>query len=197
MKLTALTPSIEKKVRKNLRTLFDQATNEQLKSGSTWYKRAHDICLDYAKEFGTTTEIVANIISALSPRNKWERNIQDSHRVLTAVKRGHSPEDVKVCTFNTNKYKAFDIAINGATISKSAPKTYSFVRNISALDAQRVTIDVWHLRACFGKTIEGGLTPTRYKRLEEITIQEAKKVGLRGYEYQAIIWEVIRTTNDN
>jgi hypothetical protein len=192
MTLQALTPSIERSVRKRLRTLFNEATTEQLKSGSAWYKKAHDICLDYAKEFGTTTEVVANVISALSPRNKWERNIEDCYSVMKAVKLGYKPEDIKVCTFNANKYKAFDIARNGARISKSAPKTYSFVRNISALDVHRVTIDVWHLRACFGKTVEGGLTPKRYKRLEDITIQEAKKFGLRGYEFQAIIWEVIR-----
>lgn len=187
-----LTPQVEKSVRKRLRSLFNEASNEQIVSGRNWYKKAHDICLDFAIRFDTTTETVANVISALSPRNKWERNIEDCRNVLQAVTLGQSPEDVKVCTFNNNKYKAFEIARHNGRIKKQAPKTFAFVRNISALDATRVTIDVWHLRACFGETIDAGLTPKRYQRLEEITLAEARKVGLKGYEYQAIIWEVIR-----
>jgi hypothetical protein len=62
------------------------------------------------------------------------------------------------------------------------------------LDDTKVTIDLWHLRACFGETIETGLTLKRYRELERITIQEAKKVGLKGYEFQAIVWEALRNS---
>ena len=174
---------------------FDLATADQIKSGIAWYKNAYNICKDLAGTY-YTLEQVAGVISALSPRNKWERNIDDAFAVLEAVQRGDGPEDIKVCTFNTNKFKAFEIARGNQTIDSTSRKTYAFIRNIAHLDADRATVDVWHLRACFGKTIDTGLTANRYDMIEAITIEEAKKVGLKGYEYQAIIWEVVRQRNN-
>ena len=93
-------------------------------------------------------------------------------------------EAVKVCTFHGNKFKAFAIARGELSILATSTKTFAFVRNIGALDETKVTIDLWHLRACFGATIETGLTLKRYRELERITIEEAKKVGLKGYEFR-------------
>ena len=194
-KLKDITPYMAKKIRENLRMYFDLATQEQIESGKHWYYNAHDICNELAGRH-YTTEQVAGVISALSPRNKWERNIIDAGTVLRAVVDGLLPEYVKVCTFNTNKFKAFEIAKGNRTITDVSRKTYAFIRNISGLDPDRVTVDVWHLRACFGKTIDTGLTPKRYDIIEAITLDEAKKVGLKGFEYQAIIWEVVRDRND-
>ena len=194
-KLKDITPYMAKKIRENLRMYFDLASEEQIESGKNWYYKAHEICTELAgRHF--TTEQVAGVISALSPRNKWERNIIDAGTVLRAVVDGLMPQHVKVCTFNTNKFKAFEIAMGNRVIDETSRKTYAFIRNISRLDADRVTVDVWHLRACFGKTIDTGLTPKRYDIIEAITLEEANKVGLTGFEYQAIIWEVVRDRND-
>jgi len=194
MKLKALTKYQRAKVRANLREIFNSATDADVVNGAKWYKSAHDICLRYASQYETTTERVAQILSALSPNNKWERNIIDTESVLKAVRWGVPAEHIKVCTFHANKFKAFAIARGELTISATSPKTFAFVRNIGALDETKVTIDLWHLRACFGETIEGGLTLKRYRELERITIDEAKKVGLKGYEFQAIVWEALRNS---
>jgi hypothetical protein len=194
-KLKDITPYMAKKIRENLRMYFDLASQDQIESGKHWYYNAHDICTELAGKH-YTTEQVAGVISALSPRNKWERNIIDAGTVLRAVNDGLLPEYVKVCTFNTNKFKAFEIAKGNRTITDVSRKTYAFIRNIAGLDPDRVTVDVWHLRACFGKTIDTGLTPKRYDIIEAITLDEAKRVGLKGFEYQAIIWEVVRDRND-
>jgi len=195
MKLGSVTPYYKRKVRSNLLGLYGQATSENIDNGLRWYKTANVICNELAMEFDTTTERVAQVLSALSPRNKWERNIIDTRAVLEAVRDGIDPSEVKVCTFNSNKMKAFAIAKGELDIQQESPKTYSFVRNISALDENKVTIDVWHLRACFGKTITSGLTPLRYEELERLTIKLAERLGLRGYEFQAIVWDTIRQKN--
>lgn len=194
MKLKPLTKYQKAKVRSNLREIFNSATEADIINGAKWYKAAHDICLRYASQYETTTERVAQILSALSPNNKWERNIVDTELVLNAVSANVPAEEIKVCTFHANKFKAFAIARGELTISATSPKTFAFVRNIGALDETKVTIDLWHLRACFGETIEGGLTLKRYRELERITIDEAKKVGLKGYEFQAIVWEALRNS---
>ena len=192
MKLKNITPYQKRKIKSNLLSIYNSGSSNDMKEGLAWYQSANKMCLDLSIKFNHSPLIVAQVLSALSPRNKWQRNIIDTETVLRAVNEGKGPKDVKVCTFNNNKQKAFDIAKGRRGIEKASPKTYSFVKNIAELDASKVTIDVWHLRACFGKTVDSGLTPLRYKQLEKLTLKCAEMVGIRGYEFQAIVWGVIR-----
>jgi len=192
MKIKSLSPYQKRKIKKNLLEMYEKRTDQHTQEGMQWYKTANQICVDMGKQLDYDPAVVAQVISALSPRNKWERNIIDTRTVLEAVNDGKSPEDVKVSTFHSNKNKAFEIARGERGIDQASPKTYSFVKNIAELDDSKVTIDVWHLRACFGKTIDSGLTPLRYKQLEQLTLKCAEMVGVRGYEFQAIVWGIVR-----
>jgi len=192
MKIKSLSPYHKRKIKKNLLEMYEKRTDQHTQEGMQWYKTANQICIDMGKQLDYDPAVVAQVISALSPRNKWEKNIIDTRTVLEAVNDGKNPEDVKVSTFHSNKNKAFEIARGERGIDQASPKTYSFVKNIAELDASKVTIDVWHLRACFGKTIESGLTPLRYKQLEQLTLKCAEMVGVRGYEFQAIVWGIVR-----
>jgi hypothetical protein len=193
MKIKSLSPYQKRKIKKNLLEMYEKRTDQHTQEGMQWYKTANQICVDMGKQLDYDPAVVAQVISALSPRNKWERNIIDTRTVLEAVNDGKSPEDVKVSTFHSNKNKAFEIARGERGIDQASPKTYSFVKNIAELDDSKVTIDVWHLRACFGKTIDSGLTPLRYKQLEQLTLKCAEMVGVRGYEFQAIVWGIVRS----
>ena len=195
MALPKLTKYRLSKARKNMRRIYESTTQEERNQGKQWYKTAHELAKLIQEETGhsNTMREIAGIISALSPGNKWERNIQDAKAVIMANNTGLSPEQIKVCTYSKNKQKAFQIAQGLDLIQDTARKTFSFVENI-LLNPDRVTIDRWHLRALFGAGVEGTPTPKIYDQLARLTIQEAEKVGLKGYEYQAIIWEKIRTT---
>ena len=119
------------KISKNLDKWFNLATKEEITEGLEWYKKANEICKDIAQKFNTTELIGASVISALSPRNKWEQNIKDAYKVFQAVQEGKEANDIKVCTFHTNKFKAFEIAKGNKTISSDAQKTFAFVNNIA------------------------------------------------------------------
>lgn len=177
-----------------MRRIYESTTQEERNQGKQWYKTAHELAKLIQEETGHTHTLkqIAGIISALSPGNKWERNTQDAKAVIMAHNTGLAPEQIKVCTYGKNKEKAFNIAQGLDLIQDTARKTFSFVENI-LLNPDRVTIDRWHLRALFGPGVEGTPTPKIYDQLARLTIQEAEKVGLKGYEYQAIIWEKIRT----
>jgi hypothetical protein len=179
------------KISKNLDKWFNLATKEEIKEGLEWYKKANDICKDIAENFNTSEIIVASVISALSPRNKWEQNIKDAVKVFEAIEEGKEANDIKVCTFHTNKFKAFEIAKGNKTISADSQKTFAFVNNIAHLDNNFVTTDVWHLRACFNKTMSS-CGKLAYNQIQKMTIKKADKLGLKGFEYQAIIWSSIR-----
>ena len=179
-------------VNNNLDNYFALATDKDIDNGIAWYKQAHYICKDIAKQYNTTTEVVASIISALSPRNKWPQNIKDTITVLSAIHENRSPEDVKVCTFHKNKRKAFLLGKKQAEITDDSLKTFNFVKNIAHLDESNVTIDVWHLRACFGKTIKNSPGRKAYDQIRLLTIAKAEAKGLKGFEYQAIIWNSVK-----
>lgn len=179
------------KVSKNLDLFFNLATEKEIKQGKSWYIKANNFCLDMAQKYSCSTFLVAQVVSALSPRNKWEQNLRDAEKVLKAVKIGLQPEQIKVCTFNKNKFKAFQIAKGLQQISPDSKKTYNFCKNIAYLCNESLTVDIWHLRACFkefkniGSAQVGKLA---YEQIKSLTIKKAKKLGLKGFELQAIIW---------
>jgi len=179
------------KVSKNLDFFFNLATNKEIKEGKEWYKVANKFCVDAATKYNTEPLVVASIVSALSPRNKWENNLKDAIKVLEAVKDGKQPEQIKVSTFHKNKFKAFNIAKGLQEITEDSRKTFNFVRNIAHLDPQALTIDIWHLRAClrqFKSIGSASIGRLAYEQIKSLTIKKANKLGLKGYELQAIIW---------
>ena len=184
-----------KKISRNLDYFFNLATDEEIKDGRQWYKLANQFCVDTAKEYKTTPLIVASVVSALSPRNRWQQNLKDTIKVFKAIKEGKSPESIKVCTFHKNKFKAFELAKANIFITEESQKTYNFVRNIAHLDPSALTVDIWHLRGCLKqfKDIGGAqIGKLAYNQIKAITIKKAQKLGLKGFEYQAIIWITVQ-----
>lgn len=116
-------------------SLFEQGLN--------WYNTAKLEAEKIARRNGATLDIAIGVISALSPRNAWSRNLIDTEMVLQAFNSGRLPEDIKVCTFHANKLKAFEIASGKLPLDTlTSNKTRCFYLNI--LDPKRpdiVTID--------------------------------------------------------
>ena len=195
MKAKGLSSYKIKKVRKNLEYFYNEALQdpELYADGQAWYLRANLWCEKVAVKYGISAYKVASVLSALSPRNKWDRNKVDAEAVISTWRKGGRPDDVKVCTFTSNKLKAFNILNSVAEIEAESLKTRAFLLNIAYLDKEAVTVDVWHLRACFDRMIvPKSLTPKIYEQLQNLTIKLAKEKGLRGYEYQAIVWGAVR-----
>ena len=184
------------KISKNLDKFFNIATDDQVKDGLKWYQEANKIVLNIATEYKIDPYKVASVLSALSPRNKWKQNIADTIKVCKAWTEGKTPEDIKVCTFHTNKFKAFAIIDDKVKITDKSLKTFNFVRNIAFLDPTALTVDIWHLRACFDKIIKidnASIGRVAYKQIKKLTLAKAEKLGITGFEFQAIVWTSIRT----
>ncbi len=184
------------KISKNLDKFFNIATDDQVKDGLKWYQEANKIVLNIATEYKIDPYKVASVLSALSPRNKWKQNIADTIKVCKAWTEGKTPEDIKVCTFHTNKFKAFAILDDKVKITDKSLKTFNFVRNIAFLDPTAVTVDIWHLRACFDKIIKidnASIGRVAYRQIKNLTLAKAEKLGITGFEFQAIVWTSIRT----
>jgi hypothetical protein len=87
------------------------ATSGEIEYGKQWYSLAYAIANRISLEYGLNTETVTAVIAALSPSNKWERNIKDAENVVAAYMLGSKDDalKVKVCTYGKNLTKAVAI----------------------------------------------------------------------------------------
>ena len=198
MQKLSITQYSDTKIYNRIKSWYQLATNQQINLGLSWYSDAQKFCKDVATKYGIDSYIVASVVSALSPNNKWERNKVDAITVIEAYLNGISPSNIKVCTYNANKLKAFAILKDGTKITAKSPKTHSFAMNVGLLSSEHITVDKWHLRACLLypkdglKSVVETCTTFQYRRVEAITAKLAHELNLKGYELQAIIWLTIK-----
>ena len=182
---------------KHIQALLDLASAGEQSEGLTWYRRANVAAARLADQYEIGIETAAGVIAALSPRNKWERNLVDAENLIAAfVAAGpEACEEVKVCTFGANKKKAIDILIwqageAVATEILSGPKLIEFFSCIIGRDD--VCIDGHAYSIWFGDRVTLAKVPSIGKKLREEIKKDylavAKKNNLKGYEVQAITW---------
>ena len=117
-------------------------------------------------------------------------NLIDANNLIDAFTSNKDINSFKVCTFNTNKHKGWSILEDKIDITNNSLKTFNFV-NSMLLMSNALTVDIWHLRACFLNDIKinnASIGKIAYKQIKELTLRKAANVGLKGYEYQAILW---------
>jgi hypothetical protein len=94
----------------NIKAVYLLATTQEKIDGAKWYSSANEIAMNLAIEYGLTLQTTAGVIAALSPRNKWSRNVIDAENLIeTFVRDPESAVNVKTCTFGKNKEKALNI----------------------------------------------------------------------------------------
>ena len=96
---------------RNILAVFALATAGELQEGREWYHRANRVSAEIASAHGISLETAAGVIAALSPNNRWERNIVDAENIIRAYSIGGADEaqNVKVCTYGKMKDKAITI----------------------------------------------------------------------------------------
>lgn len=91
--------------------VFFNATPTEVVDGAQWYIRAKDAAVVIADRYGLSLETVVGVIAALSPNNKWNRNVTDADQLCRAFTLGGHPaaDSIKVSTYKANKLKALRI----------------------------------------------------------------------------------------
>ena len=186
-----------KRNQKHIQALLDLASVAEQAEGLSWYQRANLAAVRLADQYEIAIDTAAGVIAALSPRNKWDRNLIDAENLIAAYKAAgeEGTEEVKVCTFGANKKKAVEILIwaaQGDIVKEflSGPKLIEFFSCIIGEDD--VCIDGHAYSIWFGDRIRLADVPSIGKKLRaEIKkdyLAVAKKNNLTGYEVQAITW---------
>mgnify|MGYP003663188375 FL=1 len=93
----------------NITAMYKLATPDEVKAGLDWYANAHTEALTIANRFEIPLTTVVGVIAALSPNNKWERNITNASDLIAAYLDGEAVESVKVSTYHTMRNKAWSI----------------------------------------------------------------------------------------
>ena len=146
--------------------------------GKNWYSNAYSIACTLGKKYGVHSNTVSAVISALSPSNKWNRNVEDAEMMLRANAYDLDLTECKPSTYGKQKLKA--IAILEGNVSDdevlkrilSGQKTKSFYANISTNGKTTdCTID-GHAYNIWNGTVTNlndvpNMTPKTYKMIQE------------------------------
>lgn len=160
---------------------------------SNWYTEVNTWCKIVSLEYNVPMYKVVGILSALSPRNRFNRNLDDT---ITLIEHGLKG---KYGTFHNNRDKALRI-LNAKNISEvlsefKGLKTRKFFLNIYKVFDYNVTVDVWMIRM-FKKQIKTkSLTNKSYLMIEKLIQKEANKYNLYPNQMQAVLWSEIRGAN--
>jgi len=206
-KLMSNTPTMDIK---NILAMYMQASPVDTQEGTVWYNNAHQICVALSDKYKLPLSTVVGVVSALSPNNKWDRNIFDAENIIHAYCMGY--DYPKVCTFGSNKDKAItileceiDSSDNICAILKGN-KTIAFFRGILT-DGQcdEITVDghafnIW--RGMYTSLNEvPAISNKLYKTVSDAYKQAAVAINnLEGTKYsaaeiQAITWVTHRRVN--
>ena len=184
----------------NITSVYRDADATQYNEGLLWYSDAQRAAYVIAEKYDIAVYIAVAVIAALSPNNKWSRNVTNADALIGAFIRGDGLLSVKVSTYHAMKRKAWDILAarpdyDGAKAMLKGQKITSFFCDI--MGEFNVTIDGHARNIAYGERV--GLTDDRtnigvreYRALQAAYQEAARRVGLMPYQLQAITWRVWR-----
>lgn len=186
---------------RNILKVYRRATLDDIANGVEWYARASREAEHIASESMLPVKTVVGVMAALSPNNRWERNVKDAARMCDAWRNGDAMGNFRVCCYNTMKAKAWSILVDelddddDILARLNGQKIRSFYSNIIGLD--EVTIDGHALNIALGKRQaltddKTNMGKRQYRELQSAYVRAAKRVEVRPHVLQAITWTTWR-----
>lgn len=183
----------------NVLGVYHLANASDRADGSNWYGVAYSVCDDIADRYGVHVNTVAGVVAALSPRNRWGRNITDAENMVKLYAAGgkDAAAGCKVCTFSHGKKKALQILAENITDPDAirsvlkGPKLQEFFTCIVG-DRPDVCIDGHAYSVWVGERISLADVPSINKKLRETIkadyMEAADVLGVSPSTLQAITW---------
>jgi len=184
----------------NIIAVYNLASVADKQQGQSWYARALVFAVRLSDLYNIETTTIVGVIAALSPRNRWERNMQDAESMIKVAANGGNYQDLmnlKVCTFKTGKDKAARILTDKVANKTEllailkGPKLCEFFNCILG-DSGDVCIDGHAYSVWIGDRITLANVPSIGKKLRQnikADYREAAKIlGVQPHVVQAITW---------
>ena len=182
---------------------FTLATSQEVQLGCDWYASAFQISCRIASKYNIRPEVAAGVIAALSPNNRWERNIIDAEAIIKCWASGGTDEDilaVKCCTYPAMRQKALDILTRDIPIVEilNGAKIVEFFNCITNPLLNDVCIDGHAYSVWFGQRLTMKQVPPIGKKLRQqiktdyvdatTFINEELNESFTPADIQAITW---------
>ena len=174
--------------------------------GLSWYATAYSQAQAIAKRFYLVSELrVCGVVAALSPNNRWERNLIDAENMIRCAIAGGKPDAIKVGTYHHNRDKAWMIAKGYDAVDVlGGNKVRSFYNClISPHHSQSVCVDAHAINIALGRQAIIARTPTlsdsKYTLIASCYTQATQEINedsLTGtvlpLQVQALTWTYYR-----
>lgn len=184
--------------------VWARATPADVEAGATWYGADASAIVDsVAHAGGISRAHAAAVLSHLSPRTTWSRNVAAAHAVARAHATG---EDRTLAGQNVGAIRA-NISRACAALDSTdpletlnGPKTAAFARNLLG-DRDAVTVDVWAARIALSPKWRRGQDDNAetvlgragvYGALAHAYRVAARRAGVDATTVQATTWVVVR-----
>ena len=199
----------------NIERVFKSATQERIAETRKWYQNAQDFTKAVANKLNANDLSrfkVSGVISAISPRNEWNKNKLDAENLCKEFVSNkyyqlplfdadyHTLLKTKVSTFNTNKSKAVKILLNDDSKIESILKGNKLINFYLGIigDTEAVTIDGHAFNIASNRVTSLAEVPAisdkNYKTLQNV-YRDAKNfinkrygLNLKTGELQAVTW---------
>ena len=183
---------------KNIKAIYELASAADIADGMAWYGVAQCIAITLADRYGVPVNQAIGVLAALSPRNKWARNVIDAEQLINAYVTAGAEQAklTKACTFGANKAKAIKILESGletlptALEILSGPKLREFASCIAGLDDVCIDGHAWCIWQGARVTLADvpGIGVRLRREIKGDYAQAADDLGLKASELQAITW---------
>jgi len=190
--------------KKHIEKIYSLCSDLEKSEGLNWYKSANNYAVHLSELFNLDSNIkVCGILSALSPAVNWERNKIDAHNFLALASKQASNKTIlsgKFGTYKNNVLKAIEIynlerptaqKIGSILLGKTGLKTMSFFFNIYDLkNIDTVTIDRHAVKVANNVYKGGGISISKkqYHTTQSAYIKVARKLNIKPYQLQAVVW---------
>ena len=196
----------------NIKAVYNQASVEEKDDGWTWYANANKAARALSETYDVPLYCAAGVIAALSPNNKWSRNLADAETLISAYLNGEPVESVSVCTYHTMRAKAWsvmDLCRDHAAFAEAdhAPDDTGVDEVVRLLKGQKIssffagimgcrdecTIDGHARNIAYGErlSLSGSkftIGKREYAALQMAYAQAGRDLGIPAYVLQAITW---------
>jgi hypothetical protein len=184
--------------------VFFTASTAEICEGREWYSNANEYACELAFKYNLHVDTAAGVIAALSPNNRWDRNLIDAEALIKAYVNDGNVDDIKVSTFNKNKAKAVSILQGTNPLDAlGGRKVRAFYCCI--MDEDAVCVDGHAYSIWLGQRVATTKTPSISAKLYEQIANDYRKAtaqinSITGQHFtpaqvQAVTWVVWRNLN--
>jgi hypothetical protein len=171
-------PPLPSRITSILGTYYLSTETDRI-TGRQWYSQARTAALDLSSTYPIGVITAAGVIAALSPNNRWHRNLLDADTLISCYHQlgAHAASQIRVCTYGPNLQKALTILkIQHPTVEDVAAvlnglKITAFYRCILGSQTS-VCVDGHAYSIWAGETIRTTQTPKIGLRLYKLIVSD-------------------------